>query len=62
MLRSMPLRRLKRGFKLGLIKLLIGNKAAGFTCPMSDGAQLLICVVALQILATPMCSWSPTRR
>lgn len=29
MLRSMPLRRLKRGFKLGLIKLLIGNKAAG---------------------------------
>ena len=29
MLRSMPVRRLKRGFKLGLIKLLIGNKAAG---------------------------------
>ena len=29
MLRSMPLRRIKRGFKLGLIKLLIGNKAAG---------------------------------
>ena len=29
MLRSMPLRRLKRGFRLGLVKLLIGNKAAG---------------------------------
>ena len=29
MLRSMPVRRFKRGFKLGLIKLLIGNKAAG---------------------------------
>ena len=29
MLRSMPVRRLKRGFKLGLIKLLVGNKAAG---------------------------------
>jgi alcohol dehydrogenase len=29
MLRSMPLRRFKRGFKLALIKLLIGNKAAG---------------------------------
>lgn len=29
MLRSMPVRRFKRGFQLGLIKLLIGNKAAG---------------------------------
>ena len=29
MLRSMPVRRFKRGLKLGLIKLLIGNKAAG---------------------------------
>ena len=29
MLRSMPVRRFKRGFKLGLIKLLIGDKAAG---------------------------------
>ncbi len=29
MFRSMPLRRLKRGFRLGLVKLLIGNKAAG---------------------------------
>ena len=29
MLRSMPIRRFKRGFKLGLIKLLVGNKAAG---------------------------------
>ena len=29
MLRSMPVRRFKRGFKLGLIKLLIGNKATG---------------------------------
>ena len=29
MLRSMPVRRLKRGFKLGLIRVLIGNKAAG---------------------------------
>ena len=29
MLRSMPVRRLKRGFKLGLIKLLIGDRAAG---------------------------------
>ena len=29
MLRSMPIRRFKRGFKLGLIKLLIGDKAAG---------------------------------
>ena len=29
MVRSMPVRRFKRGFKLGLIKLLIGNKAAG---------------------------------
>lgn len=29
MLRSMPIRRLKRGFKLALIKLLVGNKASG---------------------------------
>ncbi|MEL0307385.1 MAG: alcohol dehydrogenase, partial [Halieaceae bacterium] len=29
MLRSMPVRRFKRGFKLALIKLLVGSKASG---------------------------------
>ena len=29
MLRSMPVRRFKRGFTLALIKLLVGNKASG---------------------------------
>ena len=44
MLRSMPVRRLKRGFKLGLIKLLIGNKAAGVHLSyVGQGASADLC-------------------
>lgn len=44
MLRSMPVRRFKRGFKLGLIKLLIGNKAAGVHLSyVGQGASADLC-------------------
>ena len=44
MLRSMPVRRLKRGLKLGLIKLLIGNKAAGVHLSyVGQGASADLC-------------------
>ena len=44
MLRSMPVRRLKRGFKLVLIKLLIGNKAAGVHLSyVGQGARADLC-------------------
>ena len=44
MLRSMPVRRFKRGFKLGLIKLLIGNKATGMHLSyVGQGASVDLC-------------------
>ena len=44
MLRSMPVRRFKRGVKLGLIKLLIGNKAAGVHLSyVGQGASADLC-------------------
>ena len=44
MLRSMPVRRFKRGFKLGLIKLLIGKKAAGVHLSyVGQGASADLC-------------------
>ena len=44
MLRSMPVRRFKRGLKLGLIKLLIGNKAAGVHLSyVGQGASADLC-------------------
>ena len=44
MLRSMPVRRFKRGFQLGLIKLLIGNKAAGMHLSyVGQGATADLC-------------------
>ena len=50
MLRSMPVRRFKRGFKLGLIKLLIGNKATGeHLSYVGQGASADLCRRILDI-------------